>query len=494
MKKCLNCGFMNESKAKFCEKCGLSYEKTGKIRKNRILGIGILTLCFLIVVVGGGVFLLSSTLAYSGKIDEGYRLMKNNKHREATALFENAINIKPNKPKGYIGKAEALAGEVAYDTVPKIILALREGYRKTESNEIIDSYSNVAEILKGKGHKDKAQSLLHAGFMETGDKELQEKTDDMRKGMAAEYESVLKKYRDEDAEDGVYYLYDIDKDSIPELILSCKNEKNTRLFDMYTYKSGRATRLENTLTYPEVQLCSAPDQNGVLFLGRKQADGKETYDCADIISIRDGKVITDGFYSQNEETKNKNFDPKELTEGSELLPFDSLENGKEIKLFFAVFDSMEDAYNYVLEILDKNCASYAMYDVDRNGTKDFIVLCNEKMAKDTDLKIGKIYAFNGKKLKKLGEVHCFELYQAPVGGFAIETVRKEGISDIQLITYNMRQNQLESAPYLQEDRNKTPPFYAVNGKETSWEAYEKEKKNIAFIPTTDASAVVKMSR
>lgn len=108
----------------------------------------------------------------------------------------------------------------------------------------------------------------------------------------------------------VYYLYDIDKDDIPELMIRYGTCEADYYIDIYTYREGQAGYIGGTMA-GHTAFYSWPQENAMLAFW-----GHMGYAFAEKVSIADGQIVIESFF---EEDISQDMDA-EYTEAEELVP------------------------------------------------------------------------------------------------------------------------------------------------------------------------------
>lgn len=141
--------------------------------------------------------------------------------------------------------------------------------------------------------------------------------------IAKEYNNIINqdKYQDYMMLWCDYTIYDIDKDSIPELIIDIGSDQADRRIHIYTFENGQAKYIGESWS-SHSYFASIPDKNGIMKIN---AHSSQQY--AEILSIKDGiindeelfyKYLTSEEWIANNE---RYYNPNELYDGSAILDF-----------------------------------------------------------------------------------------------------------------------------------------------------------------------------
>ena len=123
-----------------------------------------------------------STLSdgWQDQYDLGIRYLSDGNYQEAIIAFSTAIEIDPQNPTAYLGRADAyiasgetegnlFAAQADYETALKLDEKLNEAYMK------------LADIHLIKGEQDAAYEILEQGYKVTQAEEIQNRIDEMQK-------------------------------------------------------------------------------------------------------------------------------------------------------------------------------------------------------------------------------------------------------------------------------------------------------------------------
>lgn len=130
-------------------------------------------------------------------------------------------------------------------------------------------------------------------------------------------------YTNTDIKDANYYLYDIDKDGIPELIVKHGSNENDFTSDFY-YWDGNEVKYAGETPSGRMQYYSNPDGNGIIEYSMYMAYGHMTRSC-----LKDGKIVGDKDFSYEDDLMSRyemdlEADPvpvAEVVKGAEQLKY-----------------------------------------------------------------------------------------------------------------------------------------------------------------------------
>ncbi len=131
--------------------------------RKKIIRLGIAAIVALLALYGI-VAGISSLTPYNRQVRKAYTLLKNNQAEDALHAFSDAIEMKENKPKAYIGKAEALSvlEPIDVNRGKQIVQTLHQGFEKSRSRKIKKGYKSIAKDLKKRGNTEVSKLILEA--------------------------------------------------------------------------------------------------------------------------------------------------------------------------------------------------------------------------------------------------------------------------------------------------------------------------------------------
>lgn len=162
-----------------------------------------------------------------------------------------------------------------------------------------------------------------------------------------------------------YKLYDVDKDGIPELIISYGTCEADYHDEVYTYDNGLK---DVGLIYTgHSGIYSDPDKNGMLIMMAHSG-----YQCIDEVTLVDGKLSTESIYEKSQYDENGNYiegedysEPDEVVEGSVYINSCRLDDDISIDFYEYIEKvstgenvSLTDLYNKGENAIDKRNSDY----------------------------------------------------------------------------------------------------------------------------------------
>ncbi len=168
-----------------------------------------------------------------------------------------------------------------------------------------------------------------------------------------------------------YYLYDIDKDGIPELIIkfgSCEADYHGTVF---TYAEGLGVKEVDTFGMGHTSLYSYPDGNGILI-----SQGHMGYAYMEVLSLENGQVSMNSIFEETlevNETADDYTEPDEVVPGAKYLAYSSPSQNLFVLQYEAVLDAMESDKAPVPELGDYGLAQRVDDFMNGNGTIGFYV-------------------------------------------------------------------------------------------------------------------------
>lgn len=201
--------------------------KKRKSRRGRIIAVIIIAL-----VIAAGIITAVLLISSKHKADElaeqislGEKYLSEEKYDEAIVALRRAIEIDPDDASLYQKLADAYIGKKDYDSAVRI---LEEGYDRTKNEDLQRRLNELGQLIKDGNQSD--WKLLY--------KEL-----------------MINRLLDENTTlyDPAFELVDIDRDGVPELILS-DGTSGMMLARMYYIADGKVESA-GASSYGEMQVC-----------------------------------------------------------------------------------------------------------------------------------------------------------------------------------------------------------------------------------------------
>lgn len=124
---------------------------------------------------------------YKEQINLGYKFIEEGNYEEAILAFNKAIEINIKRDEAYLGLAETYAERGDENTVNDVNDILAEGYRQSNSKNIISQYIKLADKLIQYGMSEWANLLLQLGYEVTGNEQIKNKIDELIELNTLEY-------------------------------------------------------------------------------------------------------------------------------------------------------------------------------------------------------------------------------------------------------------------------------------------------------------------
>lgn len=136
----------------------------------------IISICALLILTSCAMA-SSSSRSFDKQLELGYKFLEEGKYEEAIIAFEKAIEIDPKQPKAYIGLAETYIYKGGDNAEEKASEVLKLGYEETQSNEIINAFIALSEIIEEVLGKEASLRFLQFGYKITNDDNIKKSAD-----------------------------------------------------------------------------------------------------------------------------------------------------------------------------------------------------------------------------------------------------------------------------------------------------------------------------
>lgn len=166
-----------------------------------------------------------------------------------------------------------------------------------------------------------------------------------------------------------YYLYDIDKNGIPELIIkfgSCEADYHGTI---YTYDEGQGVKTLDTFGMGHMSLYSYPDGNGILLY-----QGHMGYACMEVASIENNILSMNTIFEETldyEQSADDYTPPETVVPGVEYLPYSSMSRDLFVLQYEMVLAATESDNSPVPELGDNGIAQRVDDYMNGNGSVGF---------------------------------------------------------------------------------------------------------------------------
>lgn len=146
------------------------------------------------------------------------------------------------------------------------------------------------------------------------------------------YSQILNEYKKDitlGGENPKYFLYDIDKTGVPELIVNQDFSEGEKQIDIYTYDLlNKSVKYITSTDSGHSSFGSVPNENGIMMLSAQMG-----YENVQIISLENDK-ITSKFIIENKYCVSEYDEPDDIIEGSERLDLMSVSNSENLYSYY----------------------------------------------------------------------------------------------------------------------------------------------------------------
>ncbi len=371
--KCRSCKTKNLHEALFCENCG------APIKNKRYLPL-ILCVAAVCVILLIGIFVSTKFFSpYDRYVDKGYKLMDKGDIQGAVEAFDEAIRLNAKRPKAFVGKIKAYSKTDDENTADNISDTAKEGYEKTESEEIVDAVEEVEKELLGAGRGAVAYEMLKNLEGVEGFGRFQESIRAKEEEIISKYKELLKEYNGASS----YSIYDIDKNGIPEIIMSSLylgDDEAVHTISVHTIENDSVVEV-GKLPDKLQPVLTVPDKNGLLGVPRGKAEmimitlvgGTLKYEST---INEEGIIVIDGQETgvQIEEIYQEEFNCEEIIKGSQGFNYFSNDETLYLDTYFKNYDSMKEAAKDIISLTSETQTHYAIFDVDKDGYEEIILI------------------------------------------------------------------------------------------------------------------------
>lgn len=321
----------------------------------------------LLVLAGCG----AAAVDWQEQYDLGMRYLSEQNYSEAILAFTAAIEVDPNRPELYIGRARAY---VASGETEENLAAALADYEKAQElgYTAADLWLGLADIYIRQGDYDKALEILQEGLEATGgDADIQAKIDELESGTVTDIEGKIRRISGYDA------------DNVLTWYITYQYDAKGRMASAISYDSSGAQREQLDAVYDENGRC-------IQDIEYNSKDGRlireEIFYDSNGLSYRYRSVGVDGmFYSDfenytDEDGNNvaKHYDKDGNLKSISTWEYDPV-TGKGIRVIEQnaqgeIVKIQENSYNEAgllekVSLLDQNgdVFCYTIYEYDENG-------------------------------------------------------------------------------------------------------------------------------
>lgn len=150
----------------------------------------------------------AAVVDWQEQYDLGIRYLSEQNYNEAILAFTAAIEVDPNQPELYIGRAQAY---IASGETEENLAAALADYEKAKELGYTDAdlWLGMADIYIRQGDYDKALEILQEGLEATGgDADIQAKIDELESGTITDSEGKERKVSSYDGEGNLIWFYE----------------------------------------------------------------------------------------------------------------------------------------------------------------------------------------------------------------------------------------------------------------------------------------------